>query len=150
MMHPSAFGLTPQLVSHLVNYLTLVRHMIARQHDLNMLAFLALTTISSRGTLSFKALRQMLPMPKSTLTVVVDSLEEKGIVERQRDPQDRRQWAVRLTHEGSRIAREISIEEAAVVAGDLSKIEPIEQEETAHSLQALARLVFNAGRSSKG
>lgn len=40
---------------------------------------------------------QLLP---STLTVLADGLEKRGLVERQRDPDDRRAWLLELTKEG--------------------------------------------------
>ena len=44
----------------------------------------------------------------STVTWIVDRLEERGLVERQSDPRDRRVRLVALTDEGRRIRNEIS------------------------------------------
>jgi prepilin-type processing-associated H-X9-DG protein len=44
----------------------------------------------------------------STMTWIVDRLEERGLVERQNDPRDRRVRLVALTEEGRRIREEVS------------------------------------------
>ncbi len=46
-------------------------------------------------------------LARGSFTTVADSLEEKGLVARLFDPDDRRKCALSLTEEGKRIAREI-------------------------------------------
>ncbi len=48
---------------------------------------------------------QILP---STLTVLADGLEHRGLVVRQHDPEDRRAWLLELTQEGHAARRELS------------------------------------------
>jgi MarR family transcriptional regulator, organic hydroperoxide resistance regulator len=66
--------------------------------------------------LALKAIDEPTPMGKvaehlccdgSTVTWIVDRLEERGLVERQADPRDRRVRLVALTDEGRRIRNEI-------------------------------------------
>lgn len=47
-------------------------------------------------------LADMLMRDKSFMTRIVDDLEDRGLVKRQRDPEDRRRWRIHLTARGSR------------------------------------------------
>ena len=51
-----------------------------------------------------------------TLCRIVDRLEEGGLVERRRDPEDRRAWRLHLTHKGEPL-----VEQLRVLAGQMSK-----------------------------
>jgi DNA-binding MarR family transcriptional regulator len=59
------------------------------------LTLLRLSRPSRMGDLA----RRMQALP-STLTVVVDGLESRGLVQRHRDPEDRRAWLIDLTETG--------------------------------------------------
>ncbi|MFT6532166.1 MAG: DNA-binding MarR family transcriptional regulator [Limimaricola cinnabarinus] len=70
------------------------------------LTLLRLSRPSRMGDLA----RRMQALP-STLTVVVDGLETRGLVQRNRDPEDRRAWLIELTGTG-RARREEMLAEA--------------------------------------
>jgi DNA-binding MarR family transcriptional regulator len=53
-------------------------------------------------------LAQELQALPSTLTAMADSLEQKGFVERQRDPDDRRAWLLGLTDAGRELRNTLS------------------------------------------
>jgi DNA-binding MarR family transcriptional regulator len=68
----------------------------------------------------------------STVTWIVDRLEERGLVERQADPKDRRVRLVALTEEGRRVREEVSAKMAvppaaiaALPAADQRKLRDI-------------------------
>jgi DNA-binding MarR family transcriptional regulator len=46
---------------------------------------------------------KMLDIEKGSLTVLVDQLEEKGLVKRCEDPEDRRKYLIALTDEGKNV-----------------------------------------------
>ncbi len=65
----------------------------------------ALKTISQNGNLSLGELSKKMYLHPSTITGVVDRLEKKGYVLRDRGQEDRRVVNVQLTPEGKRLVR---------------------------------------------
>jgi len=56
---------------------------------------------------SQQALAELLGTPATRLVALVDGLEERGLVERRRNPADRRLHAVHLTNAGTAVLRDI-------------------------------------------
>jgi len=65
----------------------------------------ALKTISQNGSLSLGELSEKMYLHPSTITGVVDRLEKKGYVVRDRGEKDRRVVKVQLTAKGERLVR---------------------------------------------
>jgi DNA-binding MarR family transcriptional regulator len=56
---------------------------------------------------SQQAIARQLGTPASRLVLLVDGLEERGLIERRRDPADRRHHALYLTGEGTQFMKEL-------------------------------------------
>ena len=56
---------------------------------------------------SQQALARQLGTPASRLVPLVDGLEERGLIERRRDPADRRHYALYLTGDGTQFMKEL-------------------------------------------
>jgi DNA-binding MarR family transcriptional regulator len=67
----------------------------------------AIVVIQRHGALRLSLLSEHLRIAPRSTTEVVDALEERGLVERQPDPDDRRATLVSLTAEGERVANAI-------------------------------------------
>ena len=56
---------------------------------------------------SQQAIARQLGTPASRLVLLVDALEERGLIERRRDPADRRHYALYLTGDGTAFMKEL-------------------------------------------
>jgi DNA-binding MarR family transcriptional regulator len=66
------------------------------------LHFGALSVVASSGPLSQQSLGEQLRKDRTTIVGVVDDLESAGLVERRRNPDDRRAYALQVTDAGHR------------------------------------------------
>ncbi len=66
-----------------------------------------LSYLASYAPCSVGELTRVLGLKRSTMTSVLDRLEERGFLSREVDPDDRRSFRLRLTREGRRIAHRI-------------------------------------------
>ncbi|MFT0846334.1 MarR family transcriptional regulator [Actinomycetaceae bacterium L2_0104] len=96
----------------------------------------ALRAIFSRGgSLRPGEIAERLRIAPRSATEVIDQLEEKGLVERGRDPEDRRATQVRLTPSGVETTENILAERQIHSEQYFAPLSPAEQDE-------LARLLF--------
>ncbi|GLW67339.1 MarR family transcriptional regulator [Actinomadura rubrobrunea] len=63
-------------------------------------AALVLACVASDGPLSQRQVSERLRMDPADVVGLVDTLEERGYVERRRDPEDRRRYALDVTEDG--------------------------------------------------
>ena len=89
-------------------------------------------------------LADMLDLEPITLCRIVDRLEEAGLVERTRDPDDRRAWRLHVTAKAQPL-----IDKLQAVGGDLVEqaFAGIDGKDIELTRQVLARIRENAGRT---
>ncbi|MFL6745594.1 MAG: MarR family winged helix-turn-helix transcriptional regulator [Sphingomicrobium sp.] len=90
-------------------------------------------------------LADMLDIEPITLCRIVDRLEEARLVERSRDPSDRRAWRLHVTAQAQPLVEKLKAIGAELFDEAFAGIDPNDME-TAR--QVLARVRENAGRSS--
>jgi len=88
-------------------------------------------------------LADMLDLEPITLCRIVDRLEEAGLVERTRDPEDRRAWRLHVTAKAQPLVDKLHGIGAELVAQAFAGIDPKDIE---IARQVLARARENAGR----
>jgi DNA-binding MarR family transcriptional regulator len=97
-----------------------------------------LRLVGSEPGSSQQAIAGRLGMAPNRLVYLVDEMEERGLIERRRHPQDRRNHALHLTAEGSRLMGRLSgiavAHEDAVCAG----LAPQERQQLAALLERVA------------
>ena len=98
--------------------------------------------LTRRPGLKQVELADMLDLEPITLCRIVDRLEEAGLVERTRDPEDRRAWNLHVTAQAQPLVDKLQAVGAELVGHAFSGIDPEEIEITR---KVLARVRENAG-----
>lgn len=88
----------------------LIRHQIddeLRPYDLTRASWLAIGIVQSNDRLSQAELAESLELGAAATGKVVDRLEERGLIERHADPDDRRTKRLSVTSEGKKLIRKL-------------------------------------------
>lgn len=93
------------------------------------------------GPLSQAELAKKILKSTGNITMVVDNLEKRGLVKRERQVKDRRYYAVKLSDEGRRLIANIFPRHAAKIMEEMASLTSVEQE-------SLARLCRKLGLRS--
>ena len=91
--------------------------------DLHVRQFGLLTVLATEGPRSQQELAEWTRMDRTSMVALVDSLEERGLVRRERNPDDRRAYLLQLTPEGKRMqvrARKVMLGAEEEVLGSLN------------------------------
>ncbi len=75
--------------------------------DLNLTQASLLAFLSEAGPISQSRLASRLGMGRAATGLVINGLEERGLIERRADPNDRRAWLIALRPEGTRLIQPI-------------------------------------------
>jgi DNA-binding MarR family transcriptional regulator len=107
--------------------------------------FGALTVIDAVGPISQQELGEFVKKDRTTIVALIDELESEGLVERRRNPADRRAYALELTDDGRKwLDRALPVLKGAedrLLAG-------IDAEERARLIASLQRVLFSPGEQS--
>jgi MarR family transcriptional regulator, lower aerobic nicotinate degradation pathway regulator len=94
--------------------------------DLHVRQFGLLTVLATEGPRSQQDLVEWTRLDRTTMVALVDSLEERGYVRRERNPADRRAYLLQLTPEGRRMqarARKVMLGAEDELLGSLNESE---------------------------
>ena len=79
------------------------------------------------GPLSQRDLGRKILRSSGNITLVIDNLEKRSLVKRKRNRADRRFFIVHLTDEGQKLIRKIFPPHAALIAGEMSVLNAMDQ-----------------------
>lgn len=99
--------------------------------------FYVLATIGYSGGLPFGEIGEKMMVTVSNLTGIVDRLEDKGLVARERDPRDRRVVRVTLTEKGAKLHKSAIPLFEKSIAELFSSLSGEQQKELSHLLRNL-------------
>lgn len=128
----------PHEVPNLTNYWALAKISLAQLNRLTPHQFIALGLVATQDVMSFKDLRRVLALPMSSFTFLVDRLEKRILVKRERAINDRRQWLLRVTPDGKKLVSDMKEKEPAVLQSLLSLVPPDEKVELSEALNRLS------------
>ena len=115
------------------------------EHDLRLAHFAVLAALSDFGPLAQHELADRLDINRSHLVGYVDEIEQRGLVRRDRDPEDRRRQRVALTAGGRKLLRDLGAVAKRSQADFLSALSGSERE----TLLALLRKVLDASDEAR-
>lgn len=116
-----------ELVAELTPIVALRHAVVAShcmRHDISMMHLHVLSTLETEAALSMSHLAETLDVSLSSATGIVTRLEERGLVERIHDLDDRRLVLVRLTDDGRRVASAMDTAVAHKLAAIVSEMLP--------------------------
>lgn len=119
-------------------------------YDVSVTQSHALERLRSLGPLTLNDLAESLYIEKSTASRLIDGLEAKGYVSRERAAEDRRCLEIRITRSGERLASRIEEDMLRTETTVLNDFTPVEQAAIAGALAQLgqaaaARVTFEGG-----
>lgn len=108
-------------------------------HGLTLSQFGALETLLHLGPLCQRELGEKLLKSGGNITMVVDNLEKRGWVRRERQKVDRRMITVRLTPQGRRLISKIFPGHVAEIVREMQQLTASEQQELRRLCRKLGR-----------
>lgn len=109
-----------------------------------------LNLLADEGPLSQQAIGEMLGIDRTTMVDLVDELERARIVRRERNPHDRRSYAVTLTPQGKVKQKRAARAFDAAVDDFFAPLSPAEREQFAGMLRRLLVPPDQPSRSQRG
>ena len=97
----------------------------------------ALSVIHSAGPMSQQTLGELLKKDRTSIVAIVDELEDEGLVERRRNPEDRRAYALEVTAKGDEWLKRAGPALDAAEEELLADLEPAEREALVELLQRI-------------
>ena len=100
--------------------------------------FIVLTFLRQFGPVSQQSLGEYVRIDRTTMVSLVDDLERKGFVERRRNPEDRRAYAIHITSSGREVQQRA---EEVLERADDEFMAPLSRDEREQLRELLVRLV---------
>lgn len=103
--------------------------------------FGTLETLFHLGPMCQSEIGKKILRSSGNITLVIDNLEKRGLVRREREEGDRRRVSVHLTPEGRKLIARVFPEHVGVITGALSALTADEQEELGRLCKKLGKAV---------
>ena len=97
--------------------------------DLTVSQFGILEALFHKGPLCQRDIAAKILKSTGNITMVLDNLERRGLVRRERTAEDRRYITIKLTDEGQKLIAEVFPRVQAAIIGEMSILDETEQKE---------------------
>lgn len=114
---------------------------LSMQHDVTAPQLITLLAVVEHGPLTIASISKQVHLSPSTLVGIIDRLEAKGYVARERSAEDRRQVLISVTKEGEAFAKQAPSPLQETLAEALSELTPLEQATISLSLERVVELM---------
>lgn len=114
---------------------------LAGSYNITTPQLVTLHTVSQRGRTSINELSKIVSLDASTLVGIIDRLEAKGYVRRERSLTDRRQVAILMTEAGQAFIAQAPSPLQSALAKSLTRLTPMEQSIIAQSLERIVEML---------
>lgn len=114
---------------------------LAKNYDVSVPQLLCLQSLYENGKMSMSEIAEHIMANVSTVTGIVDRLEQKGFVERSRASTDRRIITISLTDKGWSLAQKSPPAVHHTIVHAVEMLSELEREEIFHALESLSRLI---------
>lgn len=114
---------------------------ILSNFDITPPQFNALVTLNEAGDLTMGELCERMYLACSTATDLIDRMERNGLIDRERDPRDRRLVRLRIKDEGHRVIASVMEARINYLASVLERVPVEERERLAAALRQIYSLM---------
>ena len=112
------------------------------ERSISMTHLLLMTLLETHGSLPMSRVAELLGCGLPAATGIVSRMEERGLVDRQHESEDRRVVTLRLSDEGAAEVRELQLSRRERMATALTHLSEPEREQLLASVRSL-RAAFN-------
>lgn len=114
---------------------------LSMSHQITAPQLITLLAISDHGPLTIANLSKEVHLSASTLVGIIDRLEAKNLVVRERSKQDRRQVHISITETGRKFAEKAPSPLQETLAYSLAELTPLEQATISLSLERVVSMM---------
>lgn len=112
-------------------------HLHLRDHRLSISQFGVLEALYHLGPLCQKDLGKKILKTSGNITLVIDNLEKRSLVTREKDPDDRRRFTINLTPKGNDLIKKIFPSHSKIAESIFSVLDAEEQNRLGELLKKL-------------
>jgi len=116
------------------------------ERSISMTHLLLMSLLETHGSLPMSRVAELLGCGLPAATGIVSRMEERGLVDRQHESEDRRVVTLRLTDEGAAEVRDLQLSRRERMATALTHLSETEREQLLASVRSL-RAAFNRANS---